>query len=251
MTSKNRGMEPVNDQSVGQESTEPTVAGVHRVRVVIVDDHSLVREGTTELLNQEEDFEVVGTAGNGEEGLELIETLRPDVALVDVNLPGMSGVEMAKDLLTRHPELKILILSAYDDYAYVTEALDAGVAGYMLKTATGKELVDAIRTVFDGVFVLDKSVSARLARHWRHEDSQNSPIETLTRREREVLDLLAKGMSNKHVASDLSLGLRTVEGHVSNILAKLGVSSRTEAVLLAIGSRMSGRYDQGESKHAH
>ena len=245
-------MEPENQSS--QSPVDPSVDGPrnapHEIHVVIVDDHSLVREGTTELLNQETDFHVVGLAGSGEEGLEMIERLMPDVALVDVNLPGMSGVEMAREVLSRHPELKILILSAYDDYAYVTEALDVGVAGYMLKTATGKELVDAIRAVFDGVFVLDKTVSARLARHWRHEDGDHSPIELLTRRESEVLDLLAKGMSNKQVAASLSLGLRTVEGHVSNILAKLGVSSRTEAVLQAIGSRMASRYDQGETKNA-
>lgn len=221
------------------------------IHVVIVDDHSLVREGTTELLNQELDFHVVGLAGSGEEGLEIIDRLKPDVALVDVNLPGMSGVEMARDVLARLPDLKILILSAYDDYAYVTEALDVGVAGYMLKTATGKELVDAIRAVFDGVFVLDKTVTARLARHWRRDEGEFSSIESLTRRESEVLDLLSKGMSNKQIANTLSLGLRTVEGHVSNILAKLGVSSRTEAVLAAIGSRMTSKYELSESKHPH
>ena len=250
---ENEFMDPVDlDSGSGDAmSVEGAPGAPHDIHVVIVDDHSLIREGTTELLNQESDFHVVGLAGSGEEGLEMIERLRPDVALVDVNLPGMSGVEMAREILARHPELKILILSAYDDYAYVTEALDVGVAGYMLKTATGKELVDAIRAVFDGVFVLDKTVSARLARHWRRDDGDHSPIETLTRRETEVLDLLSKGMSNKQAAATLSLGLRTVEGHVSNILAKLGVSSRTEAVLQAIGSRMAGRYDQGESKHAH
>ncbi len=246
-------MEPLDlrrssDAAPGMEGAPATR---HDIQVVIVDDHSLVREGTTELLNQESDFNVVGFAGSGEDGLEMIERLAPDVALVDVNLPGMSGVEMAREVLSRRPDLKILILSAYDDYAYVTEALDVGVAGYILKTATGKELVDAIRAVFDGVFVLDKTVSARLARHWRHDEGEFSPLESLTRRESEVLDLLSKGMSNKQVANTLTLGLRTVEGHVSNILAKLGVSSRTEAVLAAIGSRMASRYDHSEPKHPH
>ena len=220
------------------------------IRLVIVDDHSLVREGTAQLLNQEQDFDVVGMAGNGEEGIELLDRLRPDIALVDVSLPGMTGLEMTREVVARQLDIKILIISAYDDYAYVAEALDVGVAGYMLKNATGKELVDAIRAVFDGVFVLDKTVSARLARHWRRDPLEQAPASTLTRRETDVLELLAKGMSNKQVAAELDLGLRTVEGHVSNILAKLGVNSRTEAVLQALGSRLIGRRDDGEPRRA-
>ena len=241
--------EDTRDQELsrGVESDAHEVdAALHAFRLVIVDDHALVREGTSELLNRELDFQVVGQASNGEEGLELIGRLLPDVALVDVSLPGMSGLELTRKLAEQEVEVRVLILSAYDDYAYVAEALDVGVAGYMLKTATGRELVDVIRAVLNGVFVLDKSVSARLSRHWRREEQEGSMHSVLTPRENDVLQLLAKGMSNKQVATQLSLGLRTVEGHVSNILAKFGVNSRTEAVLQALGTQMIVTKDNGE-----
>ncbi len=206
-----------------------------RVRVVIVDDHALVREGTIQLLKQTPDLEVVGQAISGEEAMGVLESLLPDVALVDVNLPGMSGLELARMAAASLPEVRILILSAYDDYAYVAEALDIGVSGYLLKTASARELIDAVRAVAGGVFVLDRAVSTRLNRRVR---SDSSNIGTLTRRETDVLELLARGRSNKQIANELGLGLRTVEGHVSNVLAKLGVQSRTEAVAYALGRRL-------------
>lgn len=202
------------------------------IRVVIVDDHALVAEGTRQLLEAEADLEVVGEARTGEEGLQLLDRLRPDVALVDVNLPGISGLELARQAASSAPEVVILIVSAYDDYAYVAQALEVGVAGYLLKTASSKELVDAVRAVAHGVFVLDKAVSLRLTRRGRH--GEHDPT-ALTQREREVLTLLSRGRSNKQVAAELGLGLRTVEGYVSSVLGKLGVASRTEAVLFALG----------------
>jgi DNA-binding NarL/FixJ family response regulator len=224
----------VDDLTVVPDDKAPTAeldnAG-GSIRIVLVDDHALVAEGTRQLLDAEDGLEVVGEARTGEEALPLLESLRPDVALVDVNLPGMSGLELARLASRSCPEVLILIVSAYDDYAYVTEALDIGVAGYLLKTASARELVDAVRAVADGVFVLDRAVSLRLTRRGRR-----SPPEPamLTPREREVLFLLAQGRSNKQAAAELGLGLRTVEGHVSSILGKLGVSSRTEAVLHAL-----------------
>lgn len=212
----------VDDETRGQRAA---------IRVVLVDDHALVAEGTRQLLEAEPDLEVVGEARTGEDGLRLLEELAPDVALVDVNLPGMSGLELARLASSSHPEVLILIVSAYDDYAYVSQALEVGVAGYLLKTASARELVDAVRAVADGVFVLDKAVSLRLTRRGRRGVPDTA---TLTRRESDVLSLLARGRSNKQVASELGLGLRTVEGHVSSVLAKLGVSSRTEAVLYAL-----------------
>lgn len=212
------------------------------MRVVIVDDHQLVRESTRQLLDQAADLEAVGEAGSGEEGLRLCERLRPDVALVDVNLPGMSGLELARLLRTRLPEIRVLVVSAYDDYAYVAEALDVGVAGYLLKTASARELLDAVRAVADGIFVLDRAVSPRLARH----GPPNVGASRLSPRELDVLRLLARGRSNKQIALELSLGLRTVESHVSRLLAKLGASSRTEAVAYALGQRLvepPGRVD--------
>lgn len=202
-----------------------------RIRLVIIDDHALVREGTVHLLEQAADFEVVGQAGSGEEGLTLIERLRPDVALVDVSLPTMSGLEVARAASQSCPEVRLLILSAYDDYAYVAEALDIGVDGYLLKTATIKELVDAVRAVADGVLVLDRGVSGRLV---RRRGATPQPVNGLTPRESDVLPLLAQGYSNKQIAAELDLGVRTVEGHVASLLGKLGVASRAEAVAYAL-----------------
>jgi NarL family two-component system response regulator LiaR len=205
------------------------------IRLVIVDDHGLVREGTAQLLKQSADFDVVGQAGSGEDGLAVLERLQPDVALVDVHLPQMSGLELARAAASSCPSVKVLILSAYDDYAYVSEALEIGVGGYLLKTATTKELVDAVRAVADGILVLDRRVADRLTRRGR---SATLPGAGLTPREADILPLLARGRSNKQIATELRLGLRTVEGHVSGVLAKLGVASRAEAVAYALSHRL-------------
>ena len=167
-------------------SPEP---GAHEpIRVLIVDDHALVREGTRELLLQDPGLDVVATAGSGEEALEALAVHRPDVALVDVNLPSMSGLELARIILADHPDTRVLVLSAYDDYAYIAEALEVGVGGYLLKTASGKELVDAVRAVVDGVFVLDRQVSKRLV---RRRESPAPTVGSLTPRETAVLEQLA------------------------------------------------------------
>ena len=213
--------------------TSETISG--DIRVLIVDDHVLVREGTRQLLEQDQGIVVVGTAGSGEEGLDLIERLRPQVAIVDLNLPQMSGLELARAVIAAHPEIRILILSAYDEYAYITEALEIGVAGYLLKTASGKELIEALRAVFEGVFVLDRQVSKQLV---RKRDVAAHTIGTLTPRETAVLELLAQGRTNKQMAAELDLGIRTVEGYVSNVLSKLGVASRTEAATHALIHRL-------------
>ncbi|HUZ21824.1 MAG TPA: response regulator transcription factor [Acidimicrobiales bacterium] len=236
--------EPSGVQRVGSGPPhEAHAEGTAPIRVVIVDDHALVREGTLQLLEQAPDLEVVGQTGTGEEGLGLLERLLPDVALVDVNLPGMSGLELARAAAASHPEVRTLVLSAYDDYAYIAEALEIGVGGYLLKTASAKELVDAVRAVADGVFVLDRTVSGHLVRRLR----RGAPgTGALTQREADVLGLLARGRSNKRIAAELGLGVRTVEGHVSNVLGKLGVASRTEAVAYALNHRLAAPEDHGE-----
>lgn len=211
--------------------------------VFIVDDHALFREGTIELLARSPGVRVIGEAGTAEQALALIGQFHPQVAIVDVTLPEMSGIELARILAERFPKLRVLIVSAYDDYAYVTEALDAGVSGYLLKTASGRELRDAVQAVADGVFVLDRTISQRLGRRWRSAPA-TPPGGALTPREGEVLALLAKGSSNKQVAQKLGLGLRTVESHVSNLLGKLGVTSRTEAVLYAIENQLVTTQDR-------
>ncbi|MDE3082848.1 MAG: response regulator transcription factor [Acidobacteriota bacterium] len=205
------------------------------IRVVIVDDHALVREGTRQILEMAPDVEVVGVAGSAEEALEILDTRSANVALVDINLPGLSGLDLAREAAQRWPNLHVLILSAFDEHAYVTEALELGVSGYLLKTTSGRELIDAVRAVADGIFVLDRAVSQRLIRRRRRGPEA---LTVLTRRETDVLELLARGRSNKQIAASLSLGLRTVESHVSNLLGKLGVNSRTEAVTYALNHRL-------------
>lgn len=211
---------------------DEAAGGRHPLRIVVIEDHALVREGTAELLGRDADCVVVGQAASAEEGLALISSLQPDVALVDVELPGMNGIALAQALASQPGPTRVIILSAYDDYAYVIGALEAGVAGYLLKTASGRELADAVRTAAGGALVLDEGISRRLTRRWR-EAPADSPA-ALTGRETEVLGLLARGLSNRQIASELGLGLRTVESHVSAILSKLGLSSRTEAALYAV-----------------
>jgi DNA-binding NarL/FixJ family response regulator len=220
--------------------SEPT-AGSRPISIIVVEDHALVREGTAELLRRHSDLSVVGQAGSAEEALELLSDLRPDVALVDVELPGMSGIALAHAASDRGFHTRVLILSAYDDYAYVIEALEAGVAGYLLKTSSARELADAVRTAADGALVLDQAISGRLIHRWRSGPGTTSPA--LTSRETDVLRLIARGLPNKQIASQLGLGLRTVESHVSSLLGKLGVSSRTEAALYAVSHK------EGSPKH--
>lgn len=223
-----------------------SVSGEHPIRIVVVEDHALVREGTAELLGRDPGLVVVGQAGSAEEALTLVQEVRPDVALVDVELPGMNGIAFARAVSEQVPSTRVLILSAYDDYAYVIGALEAGVAGYLLKTASARELAGAVHTAVGGALVLDEAISRRLTRRWRSGPATAAPA--LTTRETEVLRLLARGLPNKQIASELGLGLRTVESHVSNVLGKLGLTSRTEAALYAVSHHLassSSREKQG------
>ena len=212
----------------------------------MVEDHALVREGTVQLLEKHPDIKVVGEAETAERALLLFERLGPDVALVDVNLPGMSGLTLAREAMLRYPRVSILILTAYDDYAYLDEALDIGVAGYLLKTASARELADAVRAAAGGVLVLARELSRRVTAR-PQPGAGAAAAAALTPRQADVLSLLAQGYSNKGIAARLQLGLRTVESHVSTIIAKLGVTSRTEAALWAINHHVTGSSD-GEGR---
>ncbi len=207
-------------------------------RVLVVDDHALVAEGTCQVLEAWDGIEVVGRAGTAAEALEQVELLHPDVAIVDINLPGASGLELARELVQRASPVAVLIVTAYDDYAYVAEAIDIGVGGYLLKTASSRELVDAVRAVSAGIFVLDRAVSTRVTRGNGRREAVEGP-HSLTARETAVLRLLARGLANKAIASELGLSVRTVEGHVSGVLSKLGVGSRTEATLYALENHLA------------
>lgn len=189
-----------------------------RIRLLLVDDHQLVRDGLRARLGDIAEFEVVGEAANGQEALAAGENLRPDLALVDVGLPDMNGIELASALGRRCPALKVLILSMYDSPGYVQSAMQAGARGYVLKDAPSAEIIAAIRAVAAGGVYLSSALTAALA---------TSPPEAaaLTEREREVLILLAQGDSNKHIARKLDLSVRTVETHRLNLRRKLGIET--------------------------
>jgi DNA-binding NarL/FixJ family response regulator len=201
-------------------------------RVVIVDDHELLRAGTRQIFEQAGGFEVVGEAADGEEALQVVDREQPDVVLVDIRLPSTNGIELARHLITAHPSMTVLILSAYDDEDYVRAALSVGVSGYLLKTTPAHELVRAINVACDGTNVLDPAVSARLIdRPSGRVVADPSP---LTAREQQVVRLAAKGLANKAIARELGISPRTVEGHLNHVFEKLGTTSRTGLVHYAL-----------------
>lgn len=210
---------------------------MRRITILIADDHTLVREGTKQVLEQQADLRVVAEADRGDDAVELARRLRPEIALLDLRLPGCSGIEAAERILAAGAWTRVVILSAFDEEEYVSEALRAGASGYLVKTIPAQQLVDAVRRVASGEVVLQPEVAAKLAAYMRR-SSERSELGELSPREREVLKLLAQGASNKQIARTLAISLRTVEGHLSHIFTKLGVSSRTEALVSAISQRL-------------
>ncbi len=203
------------------------------IRVLVVDDHALHRDGARGILGQHVDIDVVGDADSGEAALAMIDQVLPQVVLMDIRLPGMNGIETTRQIRSRYPSVRVLMVSAYDNDEYVRGALEAGAAGYLCKTAPGRELAAAIRAVASGSSVVEPVVLARLfAVHSRSARGEA----WLSDREQAVLDLLAQGLANKQVAAQLHISPRTVERHCESIYAKLAVHSRTEAVVSAFAS---------------
>ncbi len=203
-----------------------------RIRVLIAEDHAVVREGTREILERDALIEVVGEAEDGQQAVARTEELRPDVVVLDVRLPLMNGIEVAGRLRTLSPPPAVLILSAYDDDDYVFAAMEAGASGYLLKTAHGEEVVAAIHSIVRGDVVLQSAVADKFVRRRRGEDSIAAALDGLTGREVEILRFAAMGLRNKEIAIRMDLSRRTVEGHLSHIFTKLCVNSRTEAILV-------------------
>jgi DNA-binding NarL/FixJ family response regulator len=219
--------------------------GTGVVSIVIAEDHTLFREGTRQLLEQGPGFRVIGEAARGDEAVEVACRLRPDVVLLDMRMPGMNGIEATRRILARQPGTRVLVVSAYDDDDYVTEALKAGAAGYLLKTAPSWELAQAVQAVARGEAFLSGSISGRLATRWLRSEAPGAS-QQLSHRELEVLRLIARGRANKEVAAELHISQRTVEGHLNNIFGKLSVASRTEAVYHAINHHLINVEDGGE-----
>ena len=208
------------------------------IRVLLVDDQKLMREGLRVLLELEPDLEVAGEAEDGQAALETYATLQPDVVLMDIRMPGMDGVEATWRLRERWPQARIIILTTFDDDEYVFEGLRAGALGYLLKDVSGQELAEAVRTVAAGGALIEPSVARKvLAEFARLAPPARPPEEglpePLSERERDVLRLLASGLSNREIAKRLSLAEGTVKNYVTSILQKLGVRDRTQAAVRA------------------
>ncbi len=202
------------------------------IRLVIADDHALVREGTSQLLSQHDDIEVVATAEDGTRAIEAIAEYLPDVALVDIAMPGISGIEVTRHVKATHPQVAVLILTVHDEDGYVRALLEAGAAGYLLKDIGGHDLVRAIRAVHAGESVLHPRITRTLfASLAAGADPSLEHGTPLTDREMEVLKLAAQGNSNKQIGTVLEVSPRTAQAHLGHIFEKLGVASRTEAVI--------------------
>jgi two-component system response regulator NreC len=206
---------------------------VSEIRVVIVDDHAVVRSGLKLLLDAEEDMEVVGEAGNLQEAVFRTRALKPDVVLMDVVMPGASGIEATPAVLREHPAARVLVLSMQDDPTYVREAFAAGASGYVLKEAADEEVVGAIRDVAGGGRYVHPTLGARLVAA-DAEERERAEADPLTEREREILRLLALGHTNQEIAKSLFLSVRTVETHRAHIMQKLRLSTRAELVHYAM-----------------
>jgi DNA-binding NarL/FixJ family response regulator len=201
------------------------------IQVLLADDHSVVRKGVRDFLEEDPAIEVVGEASDGQQAVDLAVALRPDVVVMDIKLPQLSGVEATRRIRAIAPSVRVLALSAYDDDPYVFGLLEAGASGYVLKTAESSELIQAIKAVAAGQPALDPAIAPRIMERVARPLSSS---ETLTERELEVLRLAARGLTNKQIGYTLEISDRTVQNHLANIFAKLGVTSRTEAVTVAL-----------------
>jgi two-component system, NarL family, response regulator LiaR len=208
---------------------------VTEIRVLIADDHAVVRQGLRTFLELQDDIEVVGDVADGEAALSAVSEQRPDVVLMDLVMPGIGGIEAIQRLRELRPETRVLVLTSFLDDEKLFPAVRAGAAGYLLKDVEPAELVRAIRTVADGEGLLHPAVAARLMEEFS-EAERPAPDEALTAREREVLGLIARGLPNKLIARDLGIAEKTVKTHVSSILGKLGLTDRTQAALYAVRS---------------
>ncbi|MBM6619062.1 response regulator [Bacillus suaedaesalsae] len=218
-----------------------------KTRIVIIDDHQLFREGVKRILDFETNFEVVAEGEDGSEALAIVEKHQPDVVIMDINMPTLNGVEATAQLIAEFPDTKVIILSIHDDENYVTHALKTGAQGYLLKEMDAEQLVDAVNIVAEGGSYLHPKVTHNLVKEYRRlattANSKTSgrkeieirrPLHLLTRRECEVLQLLADGQSNRTIGESLFISEKTVKNHVSNILTKMNVNDRTQAVVVAI-----------------
>lgn len=206
------------------------------MKILLCDDQAVIRDGLEMLLTLEKDFQVIASAQDGFEAVELAGTKSPDLVLMDLKMPGMNGIEATREIRKKYPDIKILVLTTYDDDEWVFDAIRAGASGYLLKDTSRQKIIEAIRGTMDGKSFVDPAVAGKLMNQVASNQTQPASILTgkLTERELDVLRLLAKGMTNSDIAGTLHLSEGTVRNHVSAILEKLGVSDRTQAAVIAI-----------------
>jgi len=208
-----------------------------KIRVLVVDDHTIVRDGICALLRLAGDIEVVGEAANGREALEMAKKLMPDVVLMDIAMPNMDGLEATRRIRKEFPKVKVLVLTQYDDKEYVFPVIEAGASGFISKTAASSELVSGIRSVYRGDSFLSPSAARILVEDYQQEASirkEQDPYKQLTDREREILKLLAEGYTTRKIADMLVISVKTVEGHKTNLMSKLDIHNRTDLVKYAL-----------------
>ena len=212
-----------------------------RIRVLIVDDHAMVRRGMRDFLDLHDDLEVVGEASDGDTALKAADDLRPDVIVMDLLMPGLDGIAATFEIKTRHPAMEVVAITSFIEEDRITAALEAGASGFLLKDAEADDLAAAIRSAYAGEVYLDPAVAGIVARRMRTGAGRGAPerdgeaaVARLTGRERDVLACVARGLSNRAIATELGMAERTARTHVSNILAKLGLTSRTQAALFAV-----------------
>jgi DNA-binding NarL/FixJ family response regulator len=213
------------------------------IRVFLLDDHEVVRRGVRELLEAYDDVVVVGEAATAAEAVSRIPPTHPDVAIVDLRLPDGDGVEVCRDVRSRDPRVKCLVLTSFDDDQALFDAIMAGASGYLLKQIKGTDLVDAVRRVAGGQSLLDPAVTARVLEYVRHGDEDQQLVASLSDQERKILDLIAEGLTNRQIGERMFLAEKTVKNYVSHLLAKLGMDRRTEAAVFA--TRLQARRPRG------
>jgi DNA-binding NarL/FixJ family response regulator len=207
------------------------------ITVLLAEDHAVVREATAEIVNHQSDMRVVGQAGTGEEAVQLAQQLRPDVVVMDIAMPRLNGLEATSRITTECPQSRVLVLTAREEEGYIIQLLQAGALGYLPKTVALDELLEAIRSVARGESVLPPEIASVVVRHLAGEEPAEPETSPLTDRELQVLELAAEGLTNQEISQRLYISVRTVEAHLTHVYDKLGVASRTEAVVRAMQRR--------------
>ncbi|EDL66491.1 response regulator [Bacillus sp. SG-1] len=208
------------------------------IKLMLVDDHAVLRDGLKTILESEDDINVVGEAVSGSDALSKVRELDPDIILMDINMPGMNGVEVTKVLKQQYPHIKVLMLTMHSHEEYFMAAIKEGADGYLLKDAPSEQVVEAVRTVFSGESVIHPSLTRKLLTFHQQNQRQDRDDNSLTEREREVLGCLVEGLSNKEIGKRLYVSDKTVKIHVSNIFKKLNVKSRSQVVIYAVQNKL-------------